>query len=100
MLEELKKYKYVKKSDSELETDKIVNNLTTKLWNDNGYSTIFYLGAINQLKFLAEALNKYDSLKQDDILGLINHYKTIDEVPDEIKSLADMILAEFDYKEN
>lgn len=96
----LEEFKYVKKSDSELETDKIVNNLTTKLWNDNGYSTIFYLGAINQLKFLAEALNKYDSLKQDDILGLISHYKTIDEVPDEIKNLADMILSEFDYKED
>ena len=99
MLAELKKYKYIKKSNSELEIDKIIDNLTLKLWNDNGYSTIFYLGAINQLKVIAEGLRKYDSLGRDDILMLISAFKTNPDAPDEIKNLVDMILDECDYKE-
>lgn len=99
MLEELKKYKYIKKSNSELETDRLVNNITRKLWDDSGYNTILYLGAVNQLKIIAEGLRKHDTLGRDEILMLINSFKTNDDVPDEIKNLVDMILDEFDYKE-
>ena len=99
MLEELKQYKFIKKSKSELETDKLINNVTNKLWIDNGYATIFYLGAINQLKILAEGLRKCDYINQDNILMLINSFKTNDDAPDEIKKLVDMILDEFSYKE-
>ena len=99
MIEELKNYKFIKKSKSELETDRIVDSVAKKLWDDNGYSTVYCLGAINQLKVIAEGLKKYDSLRKDDILMLINAHKT-DGVPDEIKNLVDMILEEFDYKEN
>lgn len=100
MLEELNKYKFIKKSNSELETDRIVNNITNKLWEENGYDTVFYLGSITQLKILAECLSKYKSIGQYEILGLINTYRTRDDVSDEIKNLAAMILDEFDYKEN
>lgn len=100
MLDELKRYKFIKKSKSELEMDRLINNVTNKLWNDNGYATIFYLGAINQLKMLAECMRKYDSLYRDDILMLINSFKTNKDVPDEIKNFVDMILDEFDYKED
>lgn len=100
MLEELKQYKFIKKSKSELEMDKLINNVSNKLWNDSGYSTIFYLGAVNQLKMLAECLNKYDSLGRNEILMLISSFKTNDDAPDEIKNLAAMILDEFDYKED
>lgn len=100
MLEELKKYKYIKKSNSELETDKLVDNITHKLWVDSGYNTILYLGAVNQLKIIAESLRNYGSLGRNEILMLISSYKTNDDVPDEIKNLVDMILDEFDYKEN
>ncbi len=100
MLEELKKYKYVKKSNSELEIDKLIDNVTCKLWKDNGYFTIYYLGAINELKMIAGCLRKHDTLNRDDILKLINSFKENDKVTDEIKNLVDMILDEFDYKEN
>ena len=100
MLEEIRKYKFIKKSKSELETDKLIDNVTRKLWNDNGYFTIYYLGAINQLKPIAEGLGPYGSINRDDILRLINSFKTNDDAPDEIKTLVDMILDEFDYKEN
>lgn len=99
MLEELKKYKYIKKSKSELETDKLIDNITHKLWNDNGYFVIYYLGAINQLKPMAEALGPYGSINRDDILMLINSFKTNNDAPDEIKNLVDMILDEFNDKE-
>ena len=99
MLEELKKYKYIKKLKSELETDKLINNVTNKLWIDNGYATILYLGAINQLKILAEGLRKCDHINQKDILMLISSYKTNKDAPDEIKNLAKIIVDEFDYKE-
>lgn len=84
------------KSNSELELEKLLNNT---IWN-NGYSTIYYLGAINQLKMLAEALGKYHTLNKTDILSIIHSWKTNDDVPDEIKSLINMVLEEFGYKEN
>ena len=99
MLEELRKYKYIKKSKSELEMDNIVDGISRMIWDDNGYSTVYYLGAINQLKVIAECINKYGTLDRGYILALINVHKTNDDVPDKIKNLANTILDEFDYKE-
>ena len=96
MFEQLKKYKYIEKTKSELESDNIVNNITSKLWNDAGYITIYNLGAINQLKVIAQALDKYGRLERDDVLKLISTFKDSEGVSD----LVDMILEEFHYKEN
>ena len=100
MLEELKKYKYIKKSKSELEIDKIKNSMCNKMWKDNGYDTIYCLGAITQLRTIAEIMSKYNYLKRDDVLALIKSYKIIDNMPNEIKNLVDIILDEFYYKED
>ena len=99
MLEELKKYKYVKKSNSELESDRIIDNLSVKLWKDNGYLKIYYLGILNQLKAIADGLGPYGTINRDNILMLISTFTTNNDAPDEIKKLAAMILDEFDYKE-
>lgn len=96
MIEELKKYRFVEKSKSELEADRIVNDINNKLWNNNGYMTIYNLGAVNQLKIIAQALDKYGHLERNDILKLISSYKESEGVSD----LVTMILEEFDYKEN
>lgn len=96
MLEKLKQYKFIEKTKSELEADRIVNDINNKLWNNNGYMTIYNLGAVNQLKIIAQALDKYGRLERDDILKLISSYKDAEGVSD----LVDMILEEFDYKEN
>ena len=95
MIEELKKYNYIEKTKSELEVDKIINDINSKLWNNNGYMTIYNLGAVNQLKVIAQALDKYGRLERDDILKLISHYKEFEGVSD----LVNIILEEFDYKE-
>lgn len=100
MLEELKKYKYIKKSNSELETERIIDNLTHKLWKDNDYLTIYYLGILNQFHAIAEGLGPHGTINRDNILMLISTFKTNNDTPDEIKNLVDMILDEFDYKEN
>lgn len=99
MLEELRKYKYIKKSNSELETDRLVNNISYKLWNDNGYQTVYYLGIITELKMLAKALGSHRTINKTDVLEIINAFKANKNVPDEIKNLINMILEEFDYKE-
>lgn len=96
MIEQLNKYKFIEKTKSELEADKIVNDLTNKLWKDAGYMTIYNLGALSQLKTLAQALRKYDHIDRDTILKLISSYKDSEGV----SYLVDMILEEFDYKEN
>lgn len=96
MLEELKRYHYIEKSKSELEADKILNNIQAKWMKDNGYETIYRLGAILQLKCIAKALRRDDSVNKNDILSIIKIYKEYDDVSD----LVDMILDEFDYKEN
>ena len=98
--EELKKYKYVKKSKSELEKDRIIDSLTLKLWGEHNYLTIYYLGILSQFQAIAEGLGPHGTINRDDILMLINTFKTNEDMPDEIKNLVDMILDEFDYKEN
>ena len=100
MIEELKKYKFIKKSKSELETEKLIDNLTLKLWQEHDYLTIYYLGILSQFKAIAKGLGPHGTINRDDILMLINTFKTNDDAPDEIKNLVDMILDEFDYKEN
>ena len=99
MSQKLKQYKYFKKSNSELETDRLINNINCKLWDDNGYNTVLYLGSINQLKLIAEGLGEHGVIWRDEILMLISSFKTNEDTPDEIKNLADMILNEFNYKE-
>ncbi len=95
MINEFMKYRYIEKSKSELEADKILNNIQTKWMKDNGYETIYRLGAILQLKCIVKALRKDDYIDKDNILSIIKNYKEYDDVSD----LIDMILEEFDYKE-
>ena len=95
MIEKFNKYKFIEKTKSELEADRIINDLTSKLWNDARYTTIYNLGALSQLKSIAQALRKYDHIDKDTILKLISSYKDCEGVSD----LVDMILEEFDYKE-
>lgn len=96
MIEKLKKYRLVEKSKSELEVDRIINDINNKLWNNNGYMIIYNLGAVDQLKVIAQVLDKYGRLGRDDILKLISTYKECEGVSDLVKA----ILEEFDYKEN
>jgi hypothetical protein len=100
MINELKKYHYFKKSNSELKYDEIIDGLCQKLWKDSGYATAFHLGAISQLKFMAQAMREDFCLSKKNILELIGTYKDNKDIPDEIKELADMILEEFKDKEN
>lgn len=96
MFEEFKKYKYIEKSKSELEADKIIDDIVNKFWKDAGYTTVYNLGAVCQLKTIAQALDKYGRLERDDILKLISTFKESEGVSD----LVNMILEEFEYKEN
>ena len=96
MLEELNKYKFTEKTKSELEADKIINGITQKLWDNAGYTIIYNLGALTQLHSIARALRKSDHIDRDDILKIISSYKDSEGV----SYLANMILEEFDYKEN
>lgn len=96
MLEELKKYHYIKKSNSELEADRIINGISEKLWNNSGCMTAYYLGTVMQLRCIAKALKESTPIYREDILQLISAYKNHEGVSD----LVNMILEEFDYKEN
>ncbi len=100
MLEELKKYKIIKKSKYELAVDKALEDVNQRLWHNNGYYDIFYLGAVNQLQVIAEYLKKSDFIGRDEIRILLNGYKTIDEVSDKIKDLVDAVLEDLDHKED
>lgn len=99
MLDELKKYKYIKKSNFELETDRIIDNISRDLWKNSEYLKTYYLGILCQFHAIAQGLGPHGTINRDNILMLINTFKTNDDAPDEIKKLVDMILDEFDYKE-
>jgi hypothetical protein len=53
-----------------------------------------------ELKCIATVLGDKEYFTKQDILKAVDAYKKQKDVPDDIKELADIILKEFDYKEN
>ena len=100
MLNEFMKYKYIKKSNSELATDEIINNLSRKLWKDSGYNIAYLLGIVNYLKMMASVMRDSDYYYKKDLIALIASFKDGDDTPDEIKNLVDVILEELKEEEN
>lgn len=100
MINEFMKYKFIKKSKSELASDEIVNNLSMKLWKNSGYNIVYLLGIINYLKGMVTAMRDSDYYSKKDLMRLIASFKDDDDNPDEIKSLVDIILEELEEKEN
>lgn len=100
MLNEFNKYKFIKKSESELASDEICNTLSRKLWNDSGYNVAYMLGVVNYLSALAKQMRSYDTLTKNDLVRCIECIKDGNETPDEIKTLVDIILEELNGKGN
>ena len=100
MINKFMKYKYIKKSESELASDEIVNNLSRKLWNDSGYNVAYMLGVVNYLSALAKQMRSYDTLSKSDLIRCIELLKDGNETPDEIKKLVDIVLEELKEKES
>jgi hypothetical protein len=98
MLDEFNKYKFIKKSKSELAADEIVQNISRKLWNDQGYNEIYRLGAIMVLKAMIEGLRHSDAYTKKDLLMFLVSQKNYNDTSDDIKNLIDTILEEFDYE--
>ena len=96
MIKDFNKYRFVEKSKSELEADRILTDIQNKWFIGLGYETIYKLGAIHELKTMAKFLDKYQSIDRDTILAAIATFKESEDV----SALVDMILEEFDYKEN
>ena len=100
MLNEFDKYKFIKKSKSELASDEIINRISQKLWDDSGYNVVYMLGVINYLSAMAKQMRSYDTYSKKDLITLIASIKNGNETPDEIKNLVDIVLEEFNKKEN
>ena len=100
MLNEFMKYKFIKKSESELASDEIINDFSRKLWNDSGYNVAYMLGVVNYLSALAKQMRSYDTLTKKDLIRCIECLKDGNETPDEIKKLVDIVLEELKEKEN
>lgn len=100
MLNEFNKYKFIKKSESELASDEIINSLSRKLWNDSGYNIAYMLGVVNYLSAMAKQMRSNDVFTKKDLVMLISSIKDGDDTPDEIKKLVDIILKELVEKEN
>jgi hypothetical protein len=100
MLSKLNQYKLIEKSKSELAADEIVQNISQRIWDNQGYNNIYWMGAVLQLKVMIRAMKSGDCLTREDLLRVMAMTKKNEGVSDEIKSLIDDILEEFDYKEN
>ena len=98
MLNEFNKYKFIKKSESELASDEIINNISQKLWNDSGYNVVYILGIVNYLSAMARQMSNYDTYSKKDLITLIAAIKDCDGTPDEIKKLIDIVLEELKEK--
>lgn len=100
MLNEFDKYKFIKKSKSELASDEIINRISRKLWDDSGYNVVYMLGVINYLSAMAKQMRSYDTYSKKDLITLIASIKNGNETPDEIKNLVDIVLEELNKKED
>lgn len=100
MLNEFDKYKFIKKSKSELASDEIINRISQKLWDDSGYNVVYMLGVINYLSAMAKQMRSYDTYSKKDLITLIASIKNGNETPDEIKKFVDIVLEELNKKEN
>lgn len=100
MINEFNKYKFIKKSESELASDEIINNLSRKPWNDSGYNVAYMLGVVNYMSALVKQMRYYDALTKKDLIKFIAALKEGNETPDEIKSLVDIVLEELKEKES
>ena len=98
MIEELKKYKYIKKSNFELSRDKAFNKINIKLWENSGILTAYYMGIIDELKGLAEIAKPEITLKRNDFLKLIEGLLDGDNVPDDVKTVIEEVFKEFNYE--
>lgn len=96
MLNEFMKYKFIEKSKSELATDKIVDNLSRKLWKDSGYNIAYLLGIVNYLKAMTCNMRDTDYYSKKDLIRCIASFKDSDDSPDEIKELVDIVLEELE----
>lgn len=100
MLNEFDKYKFIKKSKSELASDEIINRISQKLWDDSGYNVVYMLGIINYLSEMVKEMRSYDTYSKKDLITLIASIKNGNETPDEIKKFVDIVLEELNEKEN
>ena len=100
MINDINKYKFIKKSESELASEEIVNKLSNKLWKDSGYHIAYMLGVVNYLSGLAKQMRSCDTLSKKDLTRCIELLKEGNETPDEIKNLVDIVLKELKDKEN
>lgn len=100
MLNEFNKYKFIKKSESELASDEIINSISCKLWNDSGCNVVYMLGVVNYLSAMAKQMRNYDTYSKKDLITLIAAIKDGDGTPGEIKKLIDIVLEELKGKEN
>lgn len=100
MINEFNKYKLIKKSESELASDEIVNSLSRKLWKDSGYHIAYTLGVVNYLSVLVKQMRRDDVLSKKYLIRCIEAIKYDNETPDEIKNLVDIVLEELKEKEN
>ena len=99
MINEFNKYKFIKKSESELASDEIVNELSNKLWRDSGYHIAYMLGVVNYLSGIVKQMRGYDTLSKKDLIRFIELLKEGNETPDEIKNLVNIVLEELKEKE-
>ena len=95
----LSDYEFIERPKSELAADNIINDIYRKFWDEHGYMSIYYLGAISQLKSIVKHMKDTTSLTKHDLLTIIAGMKNYPEAPDNIKSLIDTILEEFDYED-
>lgn len=100
MLNEFMKYNHIKKSQSELVSDEIINDLSRKLWNDSGYNVAYMLGVVNYLRALVKPMRSCDTLSKNYLIKCIECIKEGSEVPNEIKKLVDIVLEELNEKES
>ena len=90
---------FIKQTKSELTADKIINDIYSKWWDKQGYTSIYYLGVVSQLKSMIRNMKDGMYLSKKGLLMIVADIKDHD-VPEEIKTLVDDILEEFDYKDD
>ena len=98
MIDILKEYKFIKKSKYDLACDKVTDNIFNLMFERAGYYSIYYLGIVQYLKRLIESVGDNGSYGKQEFLEMLNSFKTMDSIPDDVNDVIELTLSEFGYQ--
>lgn len=98
-MERFDKFHEIKrKTDSQVALDELLNSISNRLWDVNGYHSVYQMAIVQYVSGLVKCLNKDNYLTREDLLMLLENFANEENIIEEVKIFVDKVLDEFNYK--